>query len=244
MAHHSALVPPTGPGTARSARRAGAAPWAVVIPVRAFAQSKAALGGHIGGHHAELAHAFYLDTLRAVRATPGVGLVIVVTADPLAASQARVLGAVTLVERPDDAGAEGAALRGVSALAPEAPVAVVVADLPALRPEELQQTLTAAAGRHRCFVPDRTGRGTTAVTARRARDLRPVLGPGSSARNASGGAHAIALPASAGLRLDVDTPADLAAARTCGLGIYSAAVLGLWATTPRRPHLSGALTTA
>jgi 2-phospho-L-lactate/phosphoenolpyruvate guanylyltransferase len=223
--------------TARG-RRAAAAPWAVVLPVRSFTHAKSSLAAQSDGHHAALAHAFYLDTLRAVRATPGVGIVVVVTSDPLAASQARILGAVTVAEQPGGAGAagvEGAALRGIAALTPGAPAAVLVADLPALRPEELHLALTAAGGHRRAFVPDRGGAGTTAVLARRAADLRPTLGPGSRQRNLAAGAFEIGLPPSCGLRLDVDTPADLAAARSRGLGLYSAAVPSLWAG-PRRPR--------
>lgn len=221
--------------TAAPGRRAAAGPWAVVLPVRSFGQAKPGLTAQIGGHHAELAHAFYLDTLRAVRATPGVGLVVVVTADPLAASQAGILGAVTVAEQPGGAGAEGAAQRGVDSLAPDTPVAVLVADLPALRPEELHQALTAAGRHRRSFVPDRAGSGTTALMARRAAELRPLLGPGSRHRNAAAGAYEIVLPPTGGLRLDVDTRPDLTAARALGMGQYSAAVLSLWAT-PRQPR--------
>lgn len=211
----------------------------MVLPVGSFAEAKTGLAGQVAGHHAELAHAFYLDTLRAVRATPAVGVVVVVTSDPLAASQARTLGAVTATERVSGRGAECAATRGVTSLAPDAPVAVLVADLPALRPDELHQALTVASQHRRSFVADSGGKGATALIARRASYLWPALGSGPRGRVALGGAHEIGLPPDAGLRLAVDTPRDLAAARERGLGLYSAAVLSLWAM-PLRPRALGA----
>ncbi|MEE1828576.1 NTP transferase domain-containing protein [Streptomyces sp. BE20] len=194
--------------------------WSVVLPVRPFGSAKQRLALHSGRHHAELAHAFYLDTLRAVRATPGVGLVLVVTDDPLAARQARTLGAATTPEGRR-AGPDAAALAGAAALAPDCPVAVLAADLPTLRPEELAEALAAARRHRRARVADHTGAGTTAVTALRAADLVPSFGRAAESREP-------VLAAGPGLRLDVDTPADLARARVRGLGLFSAAVLDTW----------------
>ncbi|MFE6872369.1 NTP transferase domain-containing protein [Kitasatospora sp. NPDC057692] len=198
--------------------------WSVVLPVRPFGVAKQRLARHSGRHHAELAHAFYLDTLRAVRATPGVGLVLVVTDDPLAARQAQTLGAAASPEGRR-AGPDAAALAGAAALAPDSPVAVLASDLPTLRPEELAELLVRARRHRRARVADHTGAGTTVVTALRAAELVPSF-------DRAAGAGEPALAAGSGLRLDVDTPADLAHAHARGLGLFSTAVLDTWVRRP------------
>ena len=101
-------------------------------------------------------------------------------------------------------------------------VAALAADLPALRPEELAAALDAAtrAGT-RSYVPDADGTGTVLLAARAGTDLNPRFGPGSAAAHARSGALPLAgdWP---GLRRDVDTPADLAAALGLGVGRYTA----------------------
>ncbi|MER5355062.1 NTP transferase domain-containing protein [Kitasatospora sp. NPDC002551] len=198
--------------------------WSVVLPVRPFGVAKQRLARHSGRHHAELAHAFYLDTLRAVRATPGVGPVLVVTDDPLAARQAQTLGAAVVPEGRR-AGPNAAALAGAAALAPDRPVAVLASDLPTLRPQELAEALTQARRHRRARVADHTGTGAAAVTALRAADLAPSF-------DRAAGAGEPLLAAGPGLRLDVDTPGDLLRARARGLGLFSAAVLDAWVRPP------------
>jgi 2-phospho-L-lactate guanylyltransferase len=111
-------------------------------------------------------------------------------------------------------------------------VAALVGDLPALRPEELADALTAAAGHPRAFVPDAEGAGTTLLAVRPGVSLAPAFGAGSAARHGSG---AVALDAGPGLRRDVDTAADLQAAADVGLGPATAAVLGLATGFARSP---------
>jgi 2-phospho-L-lactate guanylyltransferase len=64
-------------------------------------------------------------------------------------------------------------------------VAALVGDLPALRPEELAETLARAAEHPRGYVPDAQGTGTTMLTAVADQPLRPAFGAGSAARHAA-----------------------------------------------------------
>lgn len=204
--------------------------WVVVLPVKPFSRAKSRLAAAgFGPWRHELAHAFFLDTLRAVRATESVRAVVVVTDDPLAASQARTMDAVVCPDEPG-IGLNGAVRLGAgraAALVPGAPVAVLTADLPALRPEELGRALAEARGHRRAFVADHTGEGTTLLTARRASALAPSFGAGSRYRHVRGGAFHVETPAGSGLRLDVDTPDDLAAAVLRGAGPYTKALFSL-----------------
>ena len=109
---------------------------------------------------------------------------------------------------------------------PAVAVGALQADLPALRPAELDSAIAAAAALGgRAFTADADGTGTTFLLATTGVDLDPRFGGGSAARHAASGAVALdgRWP---GLRRDVDTPADLAAARTLGLGAHTLAALG------------------
>ncbi len=76
----------------------------------------------------------------------------------------------------------------------------------------------------RAFVADAEGTGTTLLVAAPGVTLDPRFGGGSAARHAASGAAALdgEWP---GLRRDVDTPADLAAALALGVGPATRAAL-------------------
>jgi len=119
---------------------------------------------------------------------------------------------------------------------PATPVGALQADLPALRPEELDCAVrTGLATGARAFCTDRTGTGTTLLLAPPGQPLEPRFGPGSAAAHRATGAWE--LPGCwPGLRCDVDTAADLAVARDLGLGRFTRAALsrpGLGDFTPR-----------
>ena len=209
--------------------------WSVVVPAKRLSAAKtrlapltAALGADVPGQaelvHADLVLALLADTVAAAGASSAVALVLVVTDDPRAASVATGLGARTVPDQPDDglnaALAHGA--RQARALA-DRPVAALSSDLPALRPDELTAALQAAAGCPRSVVVDAAGSGTTllAVTGG---ELAPRFGAGSAAAHAAGGAVLLA-GSWPGLRQDVDTPADLQAARRLGIGPRTAGFL-------------------
>ncbi|TGY85797.1 2-phospho-L-lactate guanylyltransferase, partial [Cellulomonas shaoxiangyii] len=111
-----------------------------------------------------------------------------------------------------EAGLDAAVLAGAAharGLAPHAPVAVVLGDLPRLDPTDLDAAPASAAGHARAHVPDAAGTGTTLLTASTGRTLRPRFGAGSSHRHAAAGHVRLDVPRSSSLRHDVDHPADL-----------------------------------
>nr|BFE62823.1 2-phospho-L-lactate guanylyltransferase [Dactylosporangium thailandense] len=104
-------------------------------------------------------------------------------------------------------------------------VVALTADLPAMRPDDLEAALVAAAraGR-RAFVPDLEGTGTVLLAAPAGEALAPQFGPGSAVAHLRSGAIRLdgAWPS---LRRDVDTAADLDAASRLGLGTHTGQVL-------------------
>lgn len=191
----------------------------MVVPVKRLGVAKTRLyaPGRPRPDHEALALALATDTVAAALAADPVGRVVVVTDDPEAAPAMRRLGAVVVADEPD-AGLNAALAYGAGRareLAPGDGVAVLSADLPALRPAELAAALDAAADAGTAFVADAAGTGTTLLAS--TGDPRPRFGRGSAAAHASDGAVPLtgAWPS---LRRDVDTPADLAAAAALGLG--------------------------
>jgi 2-phospho-L-lactate guanylyltransferase len=200
--------------------------WTVLLPVKPFAVGKSRLAPWAGARRADWARAFYLDTLHAVARTPAVRRVVVVTAD----AEARALAARAGVEVVDDTPARGlntAVHRGAAHVAglTGRPTAVLTADLPALRPEELGRVLAVARRHPRAFLADHAGSGTTVLTAGAPHLLVPRFEGASRVRHAAAGAHELAVADVSGARLDVDTPVDLGAALSLGVGPHSRALL-------------------
>jgi 2-phospho-L-lactate guanylyltransferase len=194
--------------------------WSVVIPVKVLARAKSRLAGLAGPARSELALAMAADTVRAAAACPAVATVIVVTDDPAAASVLGALGARVVADEPD-AGLNPALAHGAAVAAaswPDRGTAALAADLPALRPAELDRGLRAAAQWPEAFVADAAGTGTTLYAARPGAEFRPRFGLGSATRYRDGGATEIVLADVPSLRSDVDTPADLQNAISLGVG--------------------------
>jgi 2-phospho-L-lactate/phosphoenolpyruvate guanylyltransferase len=198
--------------------------WSVVTPVKVLDRAKSRLAGLAGPRRGELALALACDTVAAALRCVSAARVIVITDDRRAAAALGGLGALVVPDEPGDG--LNAALRHGAAVAaarwPGSGTAALSADLPALRPAELERALTAAARWPNAFVPDAAGHGTTLYTAAPAAAFRPAFGLESRARHAAGGAVELALHDIPGLRLDVDTPADLRGAAALGLGTRSA----------------------
>ncbi|MCW0213623.1 MAG: 2-phospho-L-lactate guanylyltransferase [Pseudonocardia sp.] len=180
--------------------------------------------------HARLALALALDTVAAARAAALVGEIVVVTSDPEVSAGVTALGAHVLADEPAD-GLNAALRRGAAwhhvrragrALA-TAGVAALQADLAALHPDELDAALAgahvlfASGAASRAFCADAHGDGTTLLVAAPGVALDPRFGPGSAAAHRESGAVALT-GAWTGLRLDVDTEADLREARAAGIG--------------------------
>ncbi len=225
----------------------------MVVPVKGGPWAKSRLGG-APAPRGRLALAMALDCLEAVLATPSVAGALVVTDDDAAAAAATAAGAHVVTPSPVTSGSPlDAAVRdgARAATAPQqrsrpggpapgssphqdeesAGVAVLLADVPALRPQELEAALAAAAdqlaaGAGAVVVPDAAGRGTALLAAARAQDLPVAYGEGSAERHAAAGAVRLELDLP-GLRRDVDTPADLRAVLALGVGPRTRAVLEL-----------------
>jgi 2-phospho-L-lactate guanylyltransferase len=189
--------------------------WTVVVPLKGGTAAKSRLGGTPA-----LAQAIAMDCLVAVLAAQQVSGVLVVTADPGLAERCRAAGAGVVQQSVPEGGLSSAITDGVRA-APEAPCAVLLGDLPALRPGDLDQALLAASqaldatGAPMAAVPDAEGSGTVLLAAAGPAGLAHRFGPGSAARHRAAGAVMLELDLPR-LRQDVDTRADLDAALALG----------------------------
>lgn len=206
--------------------------WIVVVPVKGTPAAKSRFGGD-AAHRAALAEAMALDTVEAVLATPSVSRVIVVTSTA-AAPNFVALGARVVVDVGGGLNtaiglglAEAGELAGAGAGAgiTESHTAVLLGDLPALLPAELETALDAALAHDRTLVADATGSGTTLITALRGHSHAPAFGAGSAESHRAAGYTPLTVAADSGMRLDVDTSEELAALDAARLGPRTAAAL-------------------
>lgn len=201
--------------------------WVVIAPVKRLDRAKTRLSSRPAVERRSLALAFAVDTVRAALVCERVSSVVVASDDDEVRAAVSALGARWV---PD---VEGAGLNDViSAVTaqlrleePEAALAALVADLPALRADELRRALVAAGEVSRGFVADAAGTGTTLLTARPGSELGPRFGPRSRAAHAASGAVALEPGSIPGLRRDVDTEVDLWDAGRLGLGPATAALV-------------------
>lgn len=222
--------------------------WTVVLPVKGGPDGKSRLRATLGANRTDrtaaggtpdgdtLAAAIAADCLDAVLACPAVARVLVVTADPVVHDQTAAAGGVVVPESVPGAGLLAAVADGAAA-APDGPVAVLLGDLPALRPEDLGEALRAAqealdGGASMAAVPDADERGTVLLAAAAPAALSPAFGPGSFAEHVRRGAAPLrlALPR---LRRDVDTATDLAAALALGCGPRTSRLVAAGTTDTR-----------
>ena len=200
----------------------------LVVPVKRLAAAKTRLRDPAGEltAHTRLALALTLDTVAAARTALRVRTVLVVTADRTVAD-VLVASGIWVADDPL-VGLNAAYDRGAQLLRerdPHTAVGALQADLPALRPHELDDAIAAAlATGARAFTADAEGTGTTFLLAASGAALEPRFGGGSAARHRASGAVALdgAWPS---LRRDVDTAADLAAALHLGVGAHTRAAL-------------------
>lgn len=210
--------------------------WTLVLPVQRAERAKSRLLAPAGVEHPALARAIAMDCLAAVRSCPVVRHRIVVTRDEVVATAAAAAGDVVISDDdgpgagpanatgPHHTGGLGAAvaagLAHAGPLSGDGPVAVLLADLPALTPGDLQVAL-AAAGQHQlAFVPDADDSGTVLLAGHGRGPMPFAFGPGSAARHQGLGAARLDLEL-ARLRRDVDTLQDLRAAAVLGLGAHT-----------------------
>ncbi|MDJ1132517.1 2-phospho-L-lactate guanylyltransferase [Streptomyces iconiensis] len=202
--------------------------WTLVVPLKPLIRAKSRLAdAATGTTRPGLALAFAQDTVRAALACPAVSGVVVVTDDELAAQELAALGARTVPDAPGG-GLNAALVHGeatVRAADPLAAVAALNADLPALRPAELERVLNTAVRFPRAFLPDAAEIGTTLLSALPENPLLPAFGGPSRARHRASGAAEIGISGVPSVRQDVDTGDDLRAAGELGLGAFTSALL-------------------
>ncbi|GAA1060477.1 NTP transferase domain-containing protein [Agromyces bracchium] len=125
---------------------------------------------------------------------------------------------------------ETAEAREEAASGADGAVAVLLGDLPAMGPDDLDAALEAAARHPLAFVADAEGTGTTLATALAGVPFTAHFGPDSAARHrAAGFADLVALEPRAiapGLRRDVDTAGELREAIALGVHVRTAEVVG------------------
>src|SRR5215217_2046239 len=168
---------------------------AAVLPVKSFGRAKQRLDAAVGQpDRTELAAAMLADVLAVLRTARGLDDLIVVTAEPRAASAARDAGA-HVVDDPVEAGQSAAAGRGVSAAAGLGAerVLLVPGDCPTLDAAEIVRLLGAYPRAGVVIVPDRHGSGTNALLLTPGDIIAPSFGVGSFARHAARGAAADAV---------------------------------------------------
>ena len=203
--------------------------WSVIVPVKRPEIAKTRLADLAGPRRPEVARAFAADTVAAALACLDVAEVVVVTDDTETADEVTALGATIVADAPDSG--LNAALRHGAAVArerrPDAPVAALSADLPALRPDELAVTLRAATEHTTAFVADVAGIGTTLYAVVAGATFEPHFGGRSRAAHRAGGAIELDLAGIPSVRRDVDNPVDLWDAVRLGVGPRTAAVAAL-----------------
>lgn len=213
--------------------------WTVIVPVKPWRLAKTRL--LLDQEQTRLlARAFALDTVETTTRTSGVGAVVVVSAELEVGMWARRHGAAVLQDRPmlhADPLNQAVRLGGFWAQAnrPGSPVVVVPADLASLTPSTLSDALDRLQPHVTAFVPDAAGVGTTLVAAHCPQAVCSAYGHGSALTHLSLGLTPVA-EVDARVRQDVDTTADLAAARHLGLGRHARAAWGaVRAEPPTRP---------
>ncbi|MBS4754556.1 2-phospho-L-lactate guanylyltransferase [Nocardioides sp. zg-ZUI104] len=191
----------------------------VVVPVKQLDAAKSRLSSDPGLRR-RMAVALCRSTLTVAARCASPERVFVLTRDEDVVDLAQQMGVGVLLDVGTDLNsALDAGLDVLRRTRPEATVAVLVADLPHLRPAELRRVLMTAqrstAPRH---VPDRHGTGTTFVSLPPGRRLAMAFGGHSADRFARRGSVPI-VAAPPGIRADLDTSddlSDLAAAALLG----------------------------
>jgi 2-phospho-L-lactate guanylyltransferase len=201
-------------------------PWVVVVPVKGTALAKSRLDVSLQTR-AELALAFALDTVTAAVAAREVAAVVVVTGSDAVAEAVRPLGAA-VVHEDGTAGLNGSADQAIAAAQrdhPGWPVAVLLGDLPALQPDDLDAALRAARQRSLSMVADAAGTGTVLVCALSPADHVLRFGGASRVAHREAGYADLTVDVHSGLRSDIDTVDDLESARALPLGEHTRRVL-------------------
>jgi 2-phospho-L-lactate guanylyltransferase len=188
-----------------------------VVPVKALEDANRRLNDTLSAKERHrLAEALFLDLIVKLPRSRCIDDMLIVTADPAVARQARWFGAKVL-EQEADVGHSDAAIAGAQAAMADGAerVAMLPVDCPMLDTEELDARV-GRSPRTALIVPDRHGTGTNALVLTPPDVFIPVFGPESCSRHVSRARAAgisFALEAVESLAIDLDTPEDMALLR-------------------------------
>lgn len=200
--------------------------WHLIVPVKGQLSAKSRLHPPAGVARSDLAHAFALDTITAAVASMPPAHLIVVTSDEPTATFVRDQGGLVIADDGDGLNsAIRQGIRYVERVLGLGPTAILLGDIPTLRPQDLVNALSACAAHPRALVPDASGTGTVLLSALSPRDLHPRFGPDSAREHSRDCVRLdLNLPA---LRTDVDDDQALRHAVAIGVGRHTAVVLRL-----------------
>lgn len=174
--------------------------WTLIVPIKPFSRAKTRLTLPSADRR-RLAEQFARHTLSCARDATSIGTIVVV-------GESAGIADVVL----PDAGTLLSSLRRAQMWAShhrrKCPIATLPADLPMLTSTTLDEALSACDGLDRAFFADRSGEGTTLVTARTPEELTFAYGPGSASHHRRLGLNEITGEWH-GLRDDVDTALEL-----------------------------------
>ena len=189
--------------------------WRILIPVRKLGAGKTRTGLDTSDRR-DLSLAMLRDVISAVKATRGVGELVICTSDT------SLLDALPREDFWLTTGSNGLnadleeALTDIADPRRGTPTAVVVADLPCLSPNDLRAVLVAAERGSAAFVASVDG-GTTVLANSDSRRLSPMFGGGSAVSHRRWHRD-VSSAVGVGCRLDVDTLDALAWGQRIGLG--------------------------
>lgn len=191
--------------------------WALV-PARSFRSGKSRLAGdpRVGGERAQLARALFERVAGVLAGAPSIAGVLVATDGTEVATAAAGHGADVLFDPPRghapptlaaiiDRGLAQLAARGAGA------AIVVMADLPAFEPADVERMRDALTTADLVLAPDRELLGTNALAVRLPAPIATRFGHRDSFPRhlTASGALRLAVVHSPGLAFDLDQPADL-----------------------------------
>jgi 2-phospho-L-lactate/phosphoenolpyruvate guanylyltransferase len=208
--------------------------WTIIIPVKNTRVAKTRLTGFSPPVRSALALAFVLDSATAALSCRDVGEVLAVTNDEDAAVALTRIGVRVLPDAPD-AGLNAAVEYGVSTIRhkdPQACVAAMLGDLPALQGQTLEAAFAAAVAHPRWLVADADGTGTTLLAASDGAALGASFGARSREAHRRSGAIDLVAPDLPRLRRDVDTEQHLLEAVALGVGAHTSTALAALALAP------------
>lgn len=188
-----------------------------VVPVKGLSVANGRLDGTLSAEERNrLAEALFLDLIVKLPRCRCIDDVLIVTADPSIARQARWFGHKVLIQEGDEGHSEAAAAGARAALAEGAGrVAMLPVDCPMLDTEELDARV-GRSPRTVLIIPDRHATGTNGLVLAPPDVFSPVFGPESCSRHVSRARAAgisFALEEVESMGIDLDTPEDFALLR-------------------------------